>query len=194
MRHEATLILSTRSVLTVPRRQTNINKGELALKHAVGLGHQPNVVPITKAVFNGPSRPVEVGWHPVGGVAGKWFAEETGLGKMITERINKYPDPTQHWAVLVGDYAHQLWMVSLGSRMRRGSVHPADNGTGPRTRDLMSSTPTRRSTAKSGALSRSVKRASTITPFARLVSGPFFPSSSHILATISTTQNKQSLI
>jgi hypothetical protein len=32
---------------------------------------------------------------------------------MITEKINKYPDPTQHWAVLVGDYAHQLWMVSL---------------------------------------------------------------------------------
>jgi len=32
------------------------------------------------------------------------------LGKMITEKINNYPDPTQHWAVLVGDYAHQLWM------------------------------------------------------------------------------------
>ncbi|KAJ3939216.1 uncharacterized protein N0V96_010661 [Colletotrichum fioriniae] len=61
-------------------------------------------------VINGPSRVVEVGWHPVGGLAGKWFAEETGLGKMITEKINKYPDPTQHWAVLVGDYAHQLWM------------------------------------------------------------------------------------
>ncbi|KAK2053796.1 hypothetical protein LY76DRAFT_597530 [Colletotrichum caudatum] len=29
---------------------------------------------------------------------------------MITEKINKYPDPTQHWAVLVGDFAHQLWM------------------------------------------------------------------------------------
>ncbi|KAL1612586.1 hypothetical protein SLS60_000815 [Paraconiothyrium brasiliense] len=41
---------------------------------------------------------------------GKWFAEKTGLGKLITEKINKYPDPTQHWAVLVGEYAHQLWM------------------------------------------------------------------------------------
>ncbi|KAJ3531941.1 hypothetical protein NM208_g8652 [Fusarium decemcellulare] len=29
---------------------------------------------------------------------------------MITEKINRYPDPTQHWAVLVGDFAHQLWM------------------------------------------------------------------------------------
>ncbi|KAM5343401.1 hypothetical protein ACJ41O_011938 [Fusarium nematophilum] len=88
----------------------NLNKGELALKRAVGLGHQPNVVPVTEPAMNGPLRPVEVGWHPVGGFAGKWFAEETGLGKMITEKINKYPDPTQHWAVLVGDYAHQLWM------------------------------------------------------------------------------------
>ncbi|KAL2760377.1 hypothetical protein ACRALDRAFT_1073745 [Sodiomyces alcalophilus JCM 7366] len=88
----------------------NLTKGELALKQAIGLGHQPNVVPVTKPVVNGPARPVEVGWRPVGGFAGKWFAEETGLGKMITERINRYPDPTQHWAMLVGDYAHQLWM------------------------------------------------------------------------------------
>ncbi|KAF5241442.1 hypothetical protein FAUST_3872 [Fusarium austroamericanum] len=88
----------------------SLNKGEIALKHAVGLGGQPNVVPVTQPVVHGPPRPVEVGWHPVGGFAGKWFAEETGLGKMITEKINRYPDPTQHWAVLVGDYAHQLWM------------------------------------------------------------------------------------
>lgn len=60
--------------------------------------------------MDGPSRPVEIGWHPVGGIAGKWLAEETGLGKMITDKINEYPDPTQHWAVLVGDFAHQLWM------------------------------------------------------------------------------------
>jgi hypothetical protein len=50
--------------------QKNIVKGEMALKHAVGLGQQPNVVPITKPVLDGPPRPVEVGWHPVGGVAG----------------------------------------------------------------------------------------------------------------------------
>ncbi|OAA44125.1 hypothetical protein NOR_03853 [Metarhizium rileyi] len=88
----------------------NYNKGELALKHAIGLGSQPNAVPVAEPVLDGPSRPVEVGWHPVGGLAGKWFAEQTGLGKMITDKINKYPDPTQHWAVLVGGYAHQLWM------------------------------------------------------------------------------------
>ncbi|KAF4433279.1 hypothetical protein CFRS1_v010495 [Colletotrichum fructicola] len=90
--------------------QKNLTKGELALKHAIGLGHKPNVVPVTQPILNGPPRPVEVGWHPVGGLAGKWFAEDTGLGKMITERIRYYPDPTQHWAVLVGEYAHQLWM------------------------------------------------------------------------------------
>ncbi|KDN65769.1 hypothetical protein CSUB01_05829 [Colletotrichum sublineola] len=88
----------------------NLTKGELAVKHAIGLGAKPNVIPVTQPILDGPPRVVEVGWHPVGGFAGKWFAEETGLGKMITEKINKYPDPTQHWAVLVGDFAHQLWM------------------------------------------------------------------------------------
>ncbi|KAL2211433.1 hypothetical protein CC79DRAFT_1266920 [Sarocladium strictum] len=82
----------------------------MALKKAAGLGAQPSVVPVTKPTANERPRPVEVGWHPVAGIAGKWLAEDTGLGKMITDKINKYPDPTQHWAVLVGDYAHQLWM------------------------------------------------------------------------------------
>ncbi|ATY60058.1 hypothetical protein A9K55_005517 [Cordyceps militaris] len=90
--------------------QKNLNKGELALKRAVGLGAQPNAIPEGEPVHDAEPRPVEIGWHPVGGLAGKWFATSTGLGKMITERTNKYPDPTQHWAVLVGDYVHQLWM------------------------------------------------------------------------------------
>ncbi|KAF5025383.1 hypothetical protein F66182_2548 [Fusarium sp. NRRL 66182] len=98
-------------VLTLGCSKKNLNKGELALKHAVGLGQKPNAVPLTQPLVDGPLRPVEVGWHPLGGFAGKWFAEETGLGKLITEKVNKYPDPTQHWAVLVGDYAHQLWML-----------------------------------------------------------------------------------
>ncbi|KAH8173884.1 DUF862-domain-containing protein [Sarocladium implicatum] len=90
--------------------KSNIEKGESALKQAIGLGAKPSVVPVTEPVSNGPHRPVEVGWHPVGGVAGKWLAEDTSIGKMITDKINKYPDPTQHWAVLVGEFAHQLWM------------------------------------------------------------------------------------
>ncbi|KAH7349179.1 hypothetical protein BKA66DRAFT_476818 [Pyrenochaeta sp. MPI-SDFR-AT-0127] len=90
--------------------QKSYNKGEIALKHAIGLGATQNVVPIAQPSTSGSPRSVEVGWHPVGGLAGKWFAEKTGLGKLITDKINEYPDPTQHWAVLVGDYAHQLWM------------------------------------------------------------------------------------
>lgn len=43
-------------------------------------------------------------------MGGKWLAEKSGIGKKITKSIGKYPDPTQHWAVLVGDYAHELWM------------------------------------------------------------------------------------
>jgi hypothetical protein len=60
---------------------------------------------------------VEVGWHPVGGLAGKWFAEKTGLGKLITDKINEYPDPTQHWAMLVGDYGWTKTSMSF-TRMR----------------------------------------------------------------------------
>lgn len=89
-----------------------VDLGKAKLQQAVGLGKTPNVVPDADADISGEPRKVEIGWHPVGGFAGKWFAEQTGLGKMITEGINKYPDPTQHWAVLVGDYGHQLWMVS----------------------------------------------------------------------------------
>lgn len=105
------LVLSDPASPLLVRRQKNIAKGEIALKHAAGLGHVPNAIPLTEPQSDGPPRSVEVGWHPVGGFAGKWFAEQTGLGKLITDKINKYPDPTQHWAVLVGEYAHQLWMV-----------------------------------------------------------------------------------
>ena len=90
-------------------------KGRLFLEHKAGLGHQPNVIPLGTPSIVDEYRSVEVGWHPVGGFAGKWFAEDTGLGKMITEKINHYPDPTQHWAVLVGDYCHQLWMVRVSN-------------------------------------------------------------------------------
>ncbi|KNB02997.1 hypothetical protein FOXG_05610 [Fusarium oxysporum f. sp. lycopersici 4287] len=72
----------------------NLNKGEIALKHAVGLGSQPNVVPVTQPVVDGPRRPVEVGMASLSAAS-----PEKCIG-----------------AVLVGDYAHQLWMVSLSIR------------------------------------------------------------------------------
>ncbi len=90
------------------------------LEHSLGLGHQPNVIPPGEANVNGEERTVKIGWHPVAGFAGKWFAEKTGLGKLITEKIHKYPDPTQHWAVLVGDYVHELWMVSGAAKRWTG--------------------------------------------------------------------------
>jgi hypothetical protein len=85
-------------------------KGKLALQQSVGLGAKPNVVPPGEARIDAELRTVEIGWHPVAGMGGKWLAEKSGIGKKITASIGKYPDPTQHWAVLVGDYAHQLWM------------------------------------------------------------------------------------
>ncbi len=100
------------------------------LKHSLGLGHKPNTVPDGKADINGDQREIILGWHvsksllklviyallyanvqqPVGGGAGKWFAEKTIIGKQITTRVGKYPDPSQHWGVIVGGYVHQLWM------------------------------------------------------------------------------------
>lgn len=86
-------------------------EGKLVVEHSLGLGHRPNVIPPAEANIRAEQRTVEIGWHPVAGFAGKWFAEQTGLGKKIAEKVNKYPDPTQHWAVLVGEYCHELWMV-----------------------------------------------------------------------------------
>lgn len=70
-------------------------------------------MPPADVKIDGDPRIVELGWHPVAGSAGKWFAEQTRLGRAITEEIHKCPDPTQHWAVLVGDYVHELWMDGM---------------------------------------------------------------------------------
>uniref|UniRef100_A0A0D2XNS6 Uncharacterized protein n=1 Tax=Fusarium oxysporum (strain Fo5176) TaxID=660025 RepID=A0A0D2XNS6_FUSOF len=52
----------------------NLNKGEIALKHAVGLGSQPNVVPVTQPVVDGPRRPVEVGMASLSAASPeKWY-------------------------------------------------------------------------------------------------------------------------
>lgn len=94
-------------------------KGKLKLEHSLGLGNKPNAIPPADPDIKGPQRTVHLGWHPVAGFAGKWFAEKTGLGKLITEKTHRCPDPTQHWAVLVDEYAHELWMVSSHLGMGR---------------------------------------------------------------------------
>ena len=86
-------------------------KGRIYLEKSLGLGARPNAIPPDQAIVTGHLRPIEIGWHPVAGLSGTWFAEQTRIGQKITKEIGKYPDPTQHWAVLVGDYCHQLWMV-----------------------------------------------------------------------------------
>ncbi|KAF2490688.1 hypothetical protein BU16DRAFT_530330 [Lophium mytilinum] len=108
---------------------TGLVKSKLVLEHSLGLGHRPNAVPPGEASIDEEPRLVEIGWHPVGGFGGKWFAEKTGLGKKITEKINKYPDPTQHWAVLVDEYAHELWMdehldvIYINEKINRAEWH-----------------------------------------------------------------------
>ena len=71
-------------------------KGKLALQQALGLGAKPNVIPPGEARVDAELRLVEIGWHPVAGMGGKWLAEKSGIGKKITASIGKYPDPTQH--------------------------------------------------------------------------------------------------
>lgn len=69
-------------------------KGKLKLEQSLGLGKRPSVIPPAEANIHDVQRTVEIGWHPVAGFAGKWFAEKTGLGKKIAQKVNKYPDPT----------------------------------------------------------------------------------------------------
>ncbi|KAK4133903.1 hypothetical protein BT67DRAFT_381537 [Trichocladium antarcticum] len=92
------------------RGKDELAKGRVLLEQSLGLGHKPSAIPAGEPDTNGPPRLVEIGWHPVGGSAGKWFAEQTKIGAWITESVHRYPDPSQHWAVLVGDYCHELWM------------------------------------------------------------------------------------
>ncbi|KAK3317386.1 hypothetical protein B0T19DRAFT_434889 [Cercophora scortea] len=120
------------------RGKDEVLKGKIklqqSLQQSLGLGQKPNAIPPGEPSINGEHRLVEIGWHPVAGFAGKWFAEETGLGKMITEKVNKYPDPTQHWAVLVGDFCHQLWMdehldvIYINEKINREEWHTFEIG------------------------------------------------------------------
>jgi hypothetical protein len=101
----------TKDVLEHSKEKTasTLVKAKLSVEHSLGLGAKPNVIPPGEALIDGPYRPVYIGWHPVAGLGGKWIAEHS-LGKMVTKHVGQYPDPTQHWAVLVGEYVHELWM------------------------------------------------------------------------------------
>ncbi|KAH8807356.1 hypothetical protein F5884DRAFT_789057 [Xylogone sp. PMI_703] len=109
-RHKLGVFLQKEWAKGKEKSKEELLKGKITVEHSLGLGKKPNVVPPGEARIDADLRTVEIGWHPVAGMGGKWFAEKTGLGKMITKHTGGYPDPTQHWAVLVGDYVHELWM------------------------------------------------------------------------------------
>ena len=67
-----------------------MNDAKKSLQKTVGLGHKPNVVPNGQASVNSEPRKVEIGWHPVAGGAGKWFADSI-IGSKIQERTKNYP-------------------------------------------------------------------------------------------------------
>ena len=70
--------------------KSEISDAKKSLQKSAGLGHRPNVVPDGPASINGEPRKVELGWHPVAGSAGKWFADSI-IGTQIQERTKNYP-------------------------------------------------------------------------------------------------------
>ncbi|KAK1225118.1 hypothetical protein PQX77_011933 [Marasmius sp. AFHP31] len=73
----------------------------------LSLFKEDDVVPQASPSFEDPQRPVIIACHPVG---------IPGLGNLMKEDIEKMEkatgrtilDPTYHWAVIVGDYYHEL--------------------------------------------------------------------------------------
>ncbi|KAF8157327.1 hypothetical protein K438DRAFT_1942756 [Mycena galopus ATCC 62051] len=116
------------------RGKDELLKGKLKFEHSLGLGPQPNVIPPAVPGIAGAPRTILLGWHPVAGFAGKWFADKSGLGRLLTEKLHKCPDPTQHWAILVGEFVHELWMdenlniIYLNERIKPDEWHTFEVG------------------------------------------------------------------
>ncbi|KAJ4403320.1 hypothetical protein N0V85_005119 [Neurospora sp. IMI 360204] len=89
-------------------------KVQNALAGIIGLGALPPIIPPGREHHHCKKRPVFIAWHPVAENLGVLFAEHTRLGQAITKEMGEFPDPTNHWAVIVGDhdtdYYHELWM------------------------------------------------------------------------------------
>ncbi|KAK3501378.1 hypothetical protein B0T13DRAFT_197690 [Neurospora crassa] len=96
------------------RRHELLSKVQYALADIIGLGALPSIIPPGREHHHCKKRPVFIAWHPVADNLGVLFAEHTRLGQAITKEMGEFPDPTNHWAVLVGDqdtdYYHELWM------------------------------------------------------------------------------------
>ncbi|KAF4496676.1 1-acyldihydroxyacetone-phosphate reductase [Fusarium agapanthi] len=75
------------------------------------LGKQENVVPHATPSKHGPLRDVHLGSHPVGGMISKLIGAAISPQVSVSPSLisqNPAPDPTHHWAVIVGDYYHEL--------------------------------------------------------------------------------------
>ncbi|KAF5603937.1 1-acyldihydroxyacetone-phosphate reductase [Fusarium subglutinans] len=75
------------------------------------LGKQENVVPHATPDKHGPLRDVHLGSHPVGGVLSKLIGSAISHQVSVSPSLisqNPAPDPTHHWAVIVGEYYHEL--------------------------------------------------------------------------------------
>ena len=73
--------------------KSEMNDAKKSLQKTAGLGHRPDVVPPGPGSVNSDPRKVEIGWHPVAGGAGKWFADSI-IGAKIQERTKNYPGLT----------------------------------------------------------------------------------------------------
>jgi hypothetical protein len=84
------------------------------VEKGLGLGKESNVVQGSgPGSTNGPSRPVAIYSHPVGGQLGSIVEGILSPGKGAVYNLGQEarespPDPRRHWAVLVGDVFHEL--------------------------------------------------------------------------------------
>ena len=71
------------------------------------LGQAPNVVPAGQPSHDDSPRSVIIGSHPVGGILSTLLLEPGRIGLSMIG-LDKAPNPTFHWAVIVGDFYHEL--------------------------------------------------------------------------------------
>jgi hypothetical protein len=74
-------------------------------------GKQENVIPPAAPSKSDAPREVLLGSHAVGGMIAKLIGAVTSphvAVQPIFVSSNPAPDPTHHWAILVGDYYHEL--------------------------------------------------------------------------------------
>lgn len=94
--------------------KSEISDAKKSLQKTAGLGHKPNVVPDGPASINSDPRRVEIGWHPVAGSAGKWFADSI-IGAQIQQRTKNYPGMVSYsLCILSNAHMEEQIQASIG--------------------------------------------------------------------------------